>query len=173
MRRDQYGGFLRRLFASMVDDIVLHLAAFAVLVMIMVLAILAGIFTLDDIEIGEAGDGILLPYYAMFVSMNAFYYTWFHGTTGQTLGKRIFGIRVLKTDGSPAGFGTAFLRWVGYLISGIPFFLGFLWVVIDRKRQGWHDKIAGTIVVNVRKYSVFRSEYTPKYGLTNLGVFYK
>lgn len=169
MSRDQYGGFLRRLFASTVDDIVLHLAV----VLIIIFAVLTGILSLDDIELAEAGDSVLLPYYAMFISMNAFYYTWFHGTTGQTLGKKMFGIRVLKEDGSPAGLGTAFLRWVGYLIAGIPFFLGFLWVIIDRKRQGWHDKIAGTIVINVKKYGMFQQEDTPKYGLTNMGVFYK
>jgi len=168
MRRDQYGGFLRRLFASMVDDAVLHLTAFAALVLILIPAGITGIISLEDMDIAEAGDSILLPYYAMFIGMNAFYYTWFHGTTGQTLGKKLFGVRVLKTDGSPVGLGIAFLRWAGYLVSGIPFFLGFLWVIIDPKRQGWHDKIAGTIVVNVKKYGTLQEEYEPKYGLTNI-----
>ena len=44
-------------------------------------------------------------------------------------------------------FGLAFLRWVGYILSGIFLYLGFLWIAWDGRKQGWHDKIAGTVVV--------------------------
>jgi uncharacterized RDD family membrane protein YckC len=48
-------------------------------------------------------------------------------------------------------FGLAFLRWVGYLISTLAIYLGFLWIAFDRKARGWHDIIAGTVVVTGKK----------------------
>jgi uncharacterized RDD family membrane protein YckC len=45
-------------------------------------------------------------------------------------------------------------RYVGYIISTIPLCLGFLWVGFDSKKQGWHDKIAGTVVVRNRRHGV-------------------
>ena len=78
------------------------------------------------------------------------YFTLFTGEGGQTLGKMVLGIRVQGTDGSPVGYGRAFVRTLGYIVSFFfTTFLGFLWVLWDRKKQAWHDKIAGTEVVKV------------------------
>ncbi|PIP08224.1 MAG: hypothetical protein COX51_04865, partial [Syntrophobacteraceae bacterium CG23_combo_of_CG06-09_8_20_14_all_50_8] len=46
-------------------------------------------------------------------------------------------------------YGIAFLRWIGYFISALPLYIGFLWVAFDGKKQGWHDKLAGTVVILV------------------------
>lgn len=43
------------------------------------------------------------------------------------------------------------LRFLGYYLSALPLGLGFLWVLVDGKKQGWHDKLAGTLVVRTRK----------------------
>lgn len=77
------------------------------------------------------------------------YYVAAWAKSGQTLGKGLVGLKVVGHDGKPPTGGKAFLRYVGYLISGLILSLGFLWVAFDRKRQGWHDKIAGTYVVYV------------------------
>jgi uncharacterized RDD family membrane protein YckC len=66
---------------------------------------------------------------------------------GQTPGKRVMGIRVVKTDGSAFGLVPAILRYVGYFVSGIALLLGYIWILFDKDKQGWHDKIAGTYVV--------------------------
>ena len=66
---------------------------------------------------------------------------------GQTLGKKAMGIKVVKEDGSPVDIVTAIIRYVGYLVSAFVFGLGYLWVIWDPKKQGWHDKIAKTVVV--------------------------
>ncbi len=42
------------------------------------------------------------------------------------------------------------IRYIGYIVSMIPLFLGFLWVAWDSKKQGWHDKLAGTVVIRNR-----------------------
>jgi uncharacterized RDD family membrane protein YckC len=68
-------------------------------------------------------------------------------TTGQTLGKMALGIKVIGADGAPVSWGKAILRYVGYIVSGLVLGLGFIWVAFDARRQGWHDKIAGTYVV--------------------------
>jgi len=67
---------------------------------------------------------------------------------GTTPGKHALGMLVVKETGEPAGFGTMLLReWIGKFISGLVFSLGYLWILIDKDRQGWHDKLASTYVV--------------------------
>jgi uncharacterized RDD family membrane protein YckC len=69
---------------------------------------------------------------------------------GATLGKKVFGLRVIKVDGRAPGFGTALLRQtIGYFVSGVIFYLGFIWIGLDANKQGWHDKISATFVVKV------------------------
>lgn len=77
------------------------------------------------------------------------YLVYFWATTGQTPGKRVLGLRVVGRDGRTGGigWGPAIVRWIGYLIGGAIFFLGFLWIIWDNQKQGWHDKLAGTHVV--------------------------
>ena len=61
---------------------------------------------------------------------------------------RPFGLRVVRdSDGGPIGWGTALLRLVGLIIAGAVFYLGYIWIFIDKRRRGWQDLIAGTIVV--------------------------
>ncbi len=70
---------------------------------------------------------------------------------GQTLGKMVFGMRVVKKNGRRISVLDALLRNVlGYMISQI-FLLGYIWAFADREKQAWHDKMAGTVVVDERK----------------------
>lgn len=70
---------------------------------------------------------------------------------GQTLGKMVFGMRVVKKNGRRIGVLDALLRNVlGYMISQI-FLLGYIWAFADRDKQAWHDKMAGTLVVEERR----------------------
>ncbi len=71
-------------------------------------------------------------------------------TRGQSPGKIAIGIKIVKTDGTSVGVGTALLREViGKIVSTILIFLGYIWILFDSKNQGWHDKISDTIVVKV------------------------
>jgi uncharacterized RDD family membrane protein YckC len=115
-------------------------------------------------------DGILLaiPYvilalivdavlaYALYLALNIAYFGYFEGgATGQTLGKRALGIRVIDfRTGGAIGFGRGVIRYIGKIISGIPIALGFLWMLWDREKQTWHDKIATTVVVPTSAYPV-------------------
>jgi uncharacterized RDD family membrane protein YckC len=70
------------------------------------------------------------------------------GTGGQTAGMRILGVYILRVDGKPFTMKDALLRHlIGYPLSTAAFFLGFLWMLWDPRQQGWHDKLARTIVV--------------------------
>ncbi len=75
-----------------------------------------------------------------------FPYFWSHG--GQTPGMRLFHIRVVRdADGGPIGWGAALLRLIGYWVSAMVVYIGFLWVFVDKRRRGWFDLIAGTVVI--------------------------
>jgi len=77
------------------------------------------------------------------------------GPTGQTLGKKAVGIRVIDlARGGSIGPGRAFIRWVGRIVSGIVFYLGYLWMLWDKEKQTWHDKMAGAVVVPTSSYPV-------------------
>lgn len=78
----------------------------------------------------------------------AFLYAWRVNTVGQGLGKRVAGIRVVRlADGGDPGWRWGLVRTLGYLVCSVPVGLGFLWAARDPRHQGWHDKLAGTIVV--------------------------
>lgn len=67
---------------------------------------------------------------------------------GTTLGKHLLGMRVIKEHGGDAGFLTMLGReWIGKWISGMVLALGYVWILIDREHQGWHDKLLATYVV--------------------------
>ena len=65
-----------------------------------------------------------------------------------TPGKLILACRVVdaKTH-QPLNIGQAVLRYVAYIVSVLPLFLGILWIAVDKRKQGFHDKIAGTVVI--------------------------
>jgi uncharacterized RDD family membrane protein YckC len=64
---------------------------------------------------------------------------------------RAAGIRVVRDRaGGPIGGGAAILRLVGSWISVAAFYLGYVWVLIDERRRGWHDLLAGTCVISTR-----------------------
>jgi uncharacterized RDD family membrane protein YckC len=69
---------------------------------------------------------------------------------GQTPGKWVMGLRVVRCDGGPLSVGRALVRWFGYLLSALPFYLGFLWI-LGPSRRAWHDRLAKTEVVHVRE----------------------
>ncbi|MBI3652481.1 MAG: RDD family protein [Acidobacteria bacterium] len=73
------------------------------------------------------------------------------GLNGQSAGMRILGIQITRADGKRfTMWGAAIRHLIGYPLSMLVFFLGFLWMLWDPRQQGWHDKLAGTIVVMSR-----------------------
>jgi uncharacterized RDD family membrane protein YckC len=144
-----YGGFWKRALAISIDMMALYFISMILGSISIVILSIASDTALTE-GISETANGLLAAWYAMGLVTNLFYFTYFPATTGQTLGKKILGLKIVKLSGEPIGKGTAFLRWMGYLVSFVFFCLGFIWVIFDRKRQGWHDKIAETVVLDIK-----------------------
>ena len=100
----------------------------------------------EDINPGEL-ERVFIPIYALLFFLASTYFIFLHYYAGRTLGKMVLGIRVISADGTELGLWESFMRWVGYYISAVLLFAGFIWSVFDPDSQAWHDKIAGTYVV--------------------------
>jgi uncharacterized RDD family membrane protein YckC len=126
-------GFWRRVAAAIVDALVLAIPSIILFV----------IFK----------SGALYQLLSTVISLA--YFTYFEGgPTGQTVGKRALGIRVydFRQGGASIGYGRGFVRQIGKYLSAIPLGLGYLWMLWDKEKQCWQDKLAGTVVVPADAY---------------------
>jgi uncharacterized RDD family membrane protein YckC len=100
-------------------------------------------------------SGFWRRFAALFIDGVA-YFTYFEGSaSGQTIGKRALGIRVIDFNtGGPIGHGRALIRNLARILSGLFCDLGYLWMLWDKEKQTWHDKIASDVVVPVESYPV-------------------
>ena len=120
---------------------------------------------------------LTLPFWVALV-IGMIYFVGFWSWRGQTPGKMLIHAKIVKTDGRPMGFGTAFLRYLFYIVPAyapillyafrVHVILGavialfaFLIIVFDRKKRGVHDRIAGTCVVNTRSEALQPDMYEP------------
>lgn len=134
-----YASFWRRLGALVIDTVILEVVAF-------VLSLFFGSSTKGSGSVGFNLSGtpaiilqiVFLAYSVLFTSK-----------FGKTLGKMALKIKVVDpTTNLPPKFGKAIMREViGKFVSSIAIGFGYLWVLWDAKKQGWHDKIAKTIVI--------------------------
>lgn len=142
----QYVGFGRRLVAVLLDALIIGV----VQSLVGVLFGGATLFAMNSSQDVAAvtGTAVLLNLLSLIISVG--YFVGYQGYSGQTLGKKVMGIRVVDGQGKKPSYFTFFLREVvGKLISGIILFIGYLMVLWDGKKQGLHDKIASTYVVKV------------------------
>ena len=140
----QPAGFWIRVAAYIIDSVILSVVSF---VIGFVLGLGAGISgggnasSTATSTISAVAQGI-----AGLITIGYFIYLW---STGQTLGMRILNLRVIDAStGGQLSLGKAALRYLGLLISFLVCFIGVIWVAFDGRKQGWHDKIAGTMVVH-------------------------
>ena len=130
----EYAGRLHR-FAAFIIDIVI------------ISVIIVALNALGVIDLGEpsATDQLIeavitLGYYILLTTV-----------FGATLGKMALGMKVVEESGQKAGFFRVLIReTIGKVVSAIILFLGYIWILFDGNRQGWHDKIGGTFVVKAR-----------------------
>ena len=131
----QYAGFWIRLAAVIIDTIIL-----------MILFTPIGFLFASEADMQNPfawtkADWIMQAIGIIFI---VFCWVKFAGTPG----KRLLKLKVLdEATGNNLSIGQAILRYIGYFIAVIPLFLGLLWVIWDGKKQGWHDKIAKSVVV--------------------------
>ena len=161
MNQIYYGGFWRRTLAFSIDKLILFLIYMILIVTGNLFSGMGFPFSLSmDISTTMTGT-FFLSYYGMNILLSMVYFTYFHGTISQTPGKKLLGLKVIQKTGEPMTLGVAFLRWVGYVISGLIFNLGFIWVAFDSKKRGWHDMIAATYVIRINRGPVYHNNYNP------------
>lgn len=120
----EYAGFWTRLVAVLIDWLVLFVV-------------------LTPVSLFFWRISLLMP---LFVAVGVLTF-WRY--CGATPGKLAVGVKIVDArTGQPVATGRLVLRLVCYLVSAVPLYLGFLWIAFDRRKQGWHDKIAGTVVIH-------------------------
>ena len=142
----EYAGFWIRLGAAVVDLVIL----------IFILSVVLYVCSRFTVAIPFTFK-IIMP---VSVIISIAYSVIFSAWRGQTPGKIITGIKVIRTDSSLISWQYALLRYFGYIVSTIPIFIGFIWIAIDSHKQGLHDKIADTYVVKLPvRQVILTSEY--------------
>ena len=133
----EYGGFWVRVVVQIIDGIITSILFFWLLGMI--------VFGLDPLS--PAGMGGASGALAQYI-LPAFYAVGFWIWIQATPGKMALGLVVVDANtGQPASTGKYIIRYIGYFISAFVLLLGFIWVAFSPRKQGWHDMIAGTVVV--------------------------
>lgn len=135
-----YAGLVSRTVALAIDAVALTIG-FAVASG--VLGLILSLFTAVEVS----SPGAVLGAAAMWSLVVGGYFVLFWTLTGETPGMRLMALRVIDQDGGPLGFGQALLRLIGAILAAIPFFAGYLLILVDDRRRGLHDMIAGTTVV--------------------------
>ena len=141
-----YAGFLKRVAAYIIDVLVLVIPNFIIgFIVGFILAVNAK--TEIELEIALAGADALINIISFLIGW--IYFAAMESSSKQaTLGKLALGIKVTDYDGNKISFGKATGRFFGKILSGIIFCIGFIMVAFTNKKQGLHDLMAGTLVVN-------------------------
>lgn len=145
MENKEYAGFWIRCGAAFIDVIVLIIIS-----VIPVFLIYGEAIVTEDKLIHGVWD-LLLTYIIPIVGT-----IWFWLKYLGTPGKMATKLEIVDAEtGNKMSTGQAIGRYFAYILSTIPFCLGFIWIGIDKHKQGWHDKLAGTVVVrNLQKEAV-------------------
>lgn len=134
-----YAGFWARVLAFIIDAIALGILSTAI-------APLLGVGWMFDRTTTQAE--IDYAYTGISTLVGLLYFIGLWSWRGQTVGMMPFNMRVVSAEtGEKIDVLRGLLRYVGLIISFVVIFLGVVWVAFDPRKQGWHDKIANTLVV--------------------------
>jgi uncharacterized RDD family membrane protein YckC len=139
----EYAGFITRLLAFVID-------AFIVSAAIGIVGLVAN-FLSNFFRSGEWAQ-VFVTLVVLSVSLLIYiaYYVGLWVFAGQTVGKALFGLRVISADGERVHIRQAFIRLGGYWLSALFLFFGYLISLVDDQRRCLHDRLAGTLVVYSR-----------------------
>lgn len=139
----EYAGFWIRVCASLIDTFLLIVAAFPLLILVY------GWSYLDAMKTGTiAGPAdIVINWVLPSIAIVIFWLV-----RQATPGKIMLSLRIVdEKTGGKLSLGQCIGRYFAYFVSTVPFGLGLLWVAIDKKKQGWHDKLCGTVVIREKR----------------------
>lgn len=164
--RINYVGFNDRMVASTIDTIISCVLLYRVLSIIAAFifgperaALLYGLpvgapneeLIQAAAQQGFARDWLLNNLLYMIIFAAPIIGCWVYAST--TPGKWIFQMRVVDaTTGKPLTLRQSCIRYLGYMLCTFTLFIGFLWIIKDPKKQGWHDKLANTVVIRIKTW---------------------
>lgn len=146
-----YAGFWLRLGAALIDGIILWALNY----------LMTGFW---NIGVGlpwassgtdQAADTInaAVPHvgwrWVVFILIFMAYFAGFWAWRGQTPGKMLTRTKITYLDGSNIGWNGAIVRFIGYILSAVLLFIGFIWIAFDGRKQGLYDKLANTYVIRL------------------------
>lgn len=139
----QYAGFWRRLAAVLLDSMLVLTITAPVLYLIYGHSYFFWLTTrIDLLDVFGLGDFILtraLPIFALLM---------FWRRCGATPGKRLMHCRIVDSQSLALPRNVQIItRLLGYAVSSLPLYLGFFWIGWDKRKQGFHDKLARTLVL--------------------------
>jgi uncharacterized RDD family membrane protein YckC len=153
-----YAGFVSRLIAFCIDFLVVLITA---IVVVSLGEALLNLFTVNGILQQVTGQPqpaygpVRMAFNIAVLAIPPFlaiaYPIGFWAVFGATPGMMLMGIYLRRVDGRRVTLWRAIVRWLGSILSAIPLFLGFAWIAVDDRRQGWNDKLADTVVVFIDK----------------------
>ncbi len=133
----KYAGFWIRVWASIIDTILIALITVPILLAIY------GVQYFESENIIEGPMDFLISWVLPAIAVITF---WIYKSA--TPGKMAISSKIVDAQtGNKPSTGQFVGRYFAYFIAGLPLGLGILWVAFDKKKQGWHDKLAGTVVV--------------------------
>ncbi len=146
-----YATFLQRFGATLIDLVLLGVFVFLMTVIPSIIFVLLSALVFKSDQASSIFGLVQIALQLLTYILCIIYPIYFTGKTGQTLGKKALHIKVVQlSTGEHPSFVQAFVREIiGKIISQLIFGLGYLWPLWDEKKQAIHDKIAGTIVVQV------------------------
>ncbi len=163
----QYAGFITRGAALIIDIVIVSVSVIVINWMISLpVTYFLNIDIQQCVQTPEA-YGFIGALTCRFISFSwllvtlltaPLYFSILMSLNGQTLGKYIMGVRVVRLDGRRLSFFQSFLRWIGYFLSAIPLGLGFFMSLVDDRRRTLHDRMVGTCVVY--SWKARRNEFT-------------
>lgn len=151
-------GFWKRVAAYMIDAFVVGVATWIVQIALMVIFFGANMGTLSSnpeaMFSGATGILFILAVYLVPIAMAVAYYAAFHASSKQaTLGKMAVGIKVVRTDGTRISMGRGVGRYFGFMLSSLIMGIGLLMAAFTERKQGLHDMICDTLVVDKWAYT--------------------
>ena len=134
----RYVGFWKRVLAFLIDTLIL---------VTVIAVIIFAIYGREYVHLARRGETALFDVIVQIV-LPAVAAILFWRYRGATPGKMLISAKIVDAETlGPPSTGKLIGRYLAYLVSMIPFLLGFLWIAFDKRKQGWHDKLAGTVVV--------------------------
>ena len=149
----EYAGFWIRVGAALIDTLLLIAITFPLL-----LWIYGWSYFGDDTGLVAGPADFVISWLDPAVAAIAF---WLYRQA--TPGKMALSLRVVDaTTGSTLSIGQSIGRYLAYYVSAIPLFIGFIWVAFDSKKRGWHDKLAGTVVIRAKPSAAEAVRFEPR-----------